>query len=255
MTEPGENRNLDERLKILREFRDSVVRWSRTDDDMDLRAEVNQRLIAARNAVAGAGVYAKVTVTPPPMFGGVVATVDPFSNIFNDLYDFPFVQAVIDQVDRAIGVYELLRQGSNLTAPLPREAIDIESAVERALRPAFRRSQPKSEREVQDAVETILNSLGIRFTREQESAPVGGKSFYPDFVVADLELAIEVKFTRQGHGAAEIQEEIAADISAYGTRWRRLLVIVYDIAEIADPYGFRRENAMHFGVSVVVVKH
>ncbi len=243
---------------ILRAFRDSVMRWARreVEDAIELRAEINHRLVAARNAVAEAGVYATVTATPPPIAGGYVRrNLDPFANIFSDLYDFPFVKTVIDQVDRAIGVYELLRQGSNLTVLLPKEAIDIESAVERALRPTFRRAPPESEREIQDAVETILNSLGIRFTREQDSAPVGGRSFYPDFVIGDLDLAIEVKFTRRGHGTAEIQEEIASDTSAYRTRWRRLIVIVYDIAEIADPYAFRRENAKHFGVSVIVVKH
>ena len=258
VTEPTKDRDIGERLEILRAFRDSVMRWARgdTEDAMELRTEINQRLVAARNAVAEAGVYSTVAATPPPTFGGYVErNLDPFVNIFSELYDSPFPQEVVDQVDRAIGVYELLRQGSNLTVLVSKEAIDIEGAVERSLRPAFGRAQPESERDVQDVVEIILNSLAIRFTREQESASVGGKSFRPDFVVADLDLAIEVKFTRPGHGTSKIQEEIAADISGYRTRWTRLLIIVYDIAEIADPYAFRRENARHFGVSVVVVKH
>jgi len=258
MANQAQSRDLEERLRILRKFRESLVRWSGADSDPngELRADINQGLIAARNAVAEAGIYGTVTATPPPLFGGVVArNLDPFLNIFAEIYDYPFSQAVLDQVDRAIGVYELLKQGSTLTAPFPREAIDIEAALERSLRPAFRRAQPSSERDVQDAVETILNALGIRHTREQESAPVGPKAFTPDFVVGDLDLAIEVKLAKPKHGAREIQEEITADIAAYKTRWQRLLVVVYDLGEIVDPYGFRRENVKHFGVSVVVVKH
>ena len=84
---------------------------------------------------------------------------------------------------------------------------------------------------------------------------MGGKAFCPDFVVEDLDLAIEVKLAKHGHNAAKIQEEITADMAAYRTRWQRMLVIIYDLGEISDPYGFRRENAKHFGVSVMVVKH
>lgn len=54
---------------------------------------------------------------------------------------------------------------------------------------------------------------------------------------------------------AQIQEEISADITGYRTRWKRLLVVIYDNGCIKDPYRLRSENQRLFGVSVVVVKH
>jgi hypothetical protein len=138
---------------------------------------------------------------------------------------------------------------------LRNNSIDIEAAIERALRPTFHSNPPSSEREVQDAVETILNALGIIFVREKEVAPVGPRAFHPDFTVPDIELAIEVKLATVTHSASAIQEEIAADISAYRTKWRHLLFVIYDNGVITDPYQMRRENMQHFGVNVVIVKH
>jgi len=84
---------------------------------------------------------------------------------------------------------------------------------------------------------------------------VGAKGFRPDFIVERLELALEVKLAKPGHDAAMIQEEIAADISAYRTKWKQLLFVIYDIGVIADPYRIRQSNIALFGVSVVVIKH
>jgi hypothetical protein len=258
MPEPRDTTDIDERLQVLTEFRQALASWGKVEhqETAELRSKINELLIAARNAVVEAGAYGTVTAAPPPMLGGVVArNLDPFDNLFTGIYGMSFVGAVLDQVDRAIGVYRVLLTGSKLTDPSPKEAIDIESAIERALRPHFRRGSPTSEEDVQDAVETILAAIGVSASRGRESVAVGGKGFIPDFVASDLDLAIEVKLAKTGHGVARIQEEITADIAAYGTRWRRLLVIVYDLGEIDDPYAFRRDNAKHFGASVVVVKH
>ena len=70
-----------------------------------------------------------------------------------------------------------------------------------------------------------------------------------------LDLAIEVKLAKPGHGAAEIQEEITADIAAYRTKWRHVMVVIYDRGVIVDPYQLRTSNLKLFGVSVVVVRH
>jgi len=43
-------------------------------------------------------------------------------------------------------------------------------------------------------------------------------------------------------------------VSAYKTRWARLLFVIYDLGVITDPHQVRQDNARHFGVSVVIVK-
>jgi hypothetical protein len=95
----------------------------------------------------------------------------------------------------------------------------------------------------------------VAFTREQDTAPVGARAFKPDFVIEELDLAIEVKLAKPGHSESKIQEELAADIAAYRTRWRHIIFVVYDLGVIADPDRMRRENMRHFGVSVLIIKH
>jgi hypothetical protein len=197
-----------------------------------------------------------MTLSPPPAVGGLIARgIDPFTMIFENWYGKSLIPDITDMVEQAIGVYNHLKAETGLVQLRAPEAIDIESAIERALRPSFRDLPPSSEREVQDAVENILNALGIEYVREREAAPVGPRAFYPDFTVRNLELAIEVKLATASHGASAIQEELAADISAYRTKWKHLLVVIYDSGVIVDPYQMRRENMKHFGVSVVIVKH
>jgi len=173
------------------------------------------------------------------MFGGELEVTD-------------FVQNMVEQ---AIGVYEHQAAGGEIIRPISKGTIEIVDAIQRALRPYFRLGPPDNERMVQDAIENILNAVGVEFTREMETAPGGAKSFRPDFVVQGEDLAIEVKLSKQGHGAKEIEEELAADITGYRTRWKLLLAVIYDLSEIADPHQFRQAHMKHYGVTVEIIKH
>ena len=175
-------------------------------------------------------------------------------NIFNwNGHYYEFIGEVPDHIDRAIGAYEAMLDG-NLEIN-SRQVIDIENAIERALRPCFRSSAPENEKVVQDAVETILRTLGVEFLREKESVTTGAKSSTPDFTIESEELAIEVKYSRDSRKIAILQEEMNADVAAYRVKWRRVLFIVYDNGLITDPHAFKLDNIRLFGVSVVVVKH
>jgi hypothetical protein len=87
---------------------------------------------------------------------------------------------------------------------------DVETAIERSLRLAFKGGPPATEKAVQDVVEVILSSLGVEFTREQETAPVGPRAFRPDFALTPMDLALEVKFTNDKHSSSKAQDEISA---------------------------------------------
>lgn len=103
--------------------------------------------------------------------------------------------------------------------------------------------------------ENILNTLGVVFVRDKEVAPTGPKASRPDFTVEAMDLAIEVKLAKEGHGTSSIQEEINADITAYKTKWKRLMFVIYDLGMIDNPQQMIRENQRLFGVSVLVIKH
>lgn len=164
-------------------------------------------------------------------------------------------QRLADAVRQALGWYEGVASGAPVVAPSSPASFDIEGAIVRALRPAFQSGPPSREKEVQDAVEVILRSIAVEYTREKESAPVGARGFVPDFVVPTDDLALEVKLATEKHPVGRVQEEIAADVSAYSTKWKRLLFIVYDLGVITDPDRMREDNMRKFGVTVLIIKH
>jgi len=260
---------LQARIDLLQEFRNTIVEWnaaiqsmmgtsSRYASQQDaadaeelLRQWLNRNLVAAKRAASEAGVHGSVIIQRM----GTSVSVDPFDNMFESPVGTSLVPVLCDMIDRAIGVYEHMLKDTGLVSLLPAEAFDVETAIERALRVAFKHGPPKNEKDVQDQIEVILKSVGVPFTREQETAPVGPRAFRPDFASNELELALEVKFTNDKHTASDAQEEIAADIAAFRTKWKRLLVVIYDMGAITDPAGFREANMKHFGVSVLIVKH
>ena len=247
---------VDARIALLTEYRTSLGRWFHGEHGEATRAYLNRNLIAVRQAVIDAGAARRMTISPPMAVGGLVAqAIDPFENLFISFWGMSVIPAALDSIDQALGVYEHIQKETGLVRLQPREAIDIESAIERALRPAFRHGPPVKEAGVQDAVEDILIALGVDSVRDKEVVQVGAKAFKPDFTVPDLELAIEVKLASPTHPPARIQEELSADTSAYLTRWRRVLFVIYDLGVITDPVRFRRENQRKLGVSVLVVKH
>ncbi|HWA72803.1 MAG TPA: hypothetical protein VG937_10725 [Polyangiaceae bacterium] len=138
--------------------------------------------------------------------------------------------------------------------PVPDPCDAVFDAIARSLRPAFD-APPSSEKEVQREVEKILRVLNVLFHREKERAPLGATAFIPDFTVPELDLALEVKIARPGHGEASIQRELAQDAAGYGTQWAQVIVVVYDCGGvIRDPERMKEANEQ-LGLRLLVVKH
>jgi REase_DpnII-MboI len=251
---------IDARIELLREFREYAYRWYQgkfePEGQAELRTRINKTLIPARMAVVEAGAMKLMTIGPPPAIGGVVPqNLDPFQNFFANFYGISLIGTVIDAVDQAIGVYEQALGNSDLVNLESKDALDIETAIERALRPSFRRQPPTNETEVQDAIEDILNAVGVDFIRDKEVAPVGQRASRPDLTIEAMSLAIEFKLAKENHGASDIQQEMNADITVYKTKWNRLMFVIYDVGVVADPRRMIRENQRLFGISVLVIKH
>ncbi len=251
--------DVEERIALLTQARTLLSEWHsghRDDKDRsDLRTKINRLMQPCKQAVLETGVGTEVVFKAPWAAGGGRELVDLFGDPFVDLMGLSVIPKLIDQIDQAIGVYESVLANPGLIRLRPTSGLDIEAAIERALRPSFGDAPPKNEREVQDELEVILQSIGVDYTRDQEVAPVGPKAFRPDFSISDQSLALEVKLATPTHDEKEIQEELSADIAAYSTKWKHLLAVIYDLGVISNPYRLRQENMKHFGVTVVVVKH
>ena len=120
--------------------------------------------------------------------------------------------------------------------------------------------EPRTERDVQNAVEQLLVgrglSRGVDYEREKGRVKVSIKETVPDFIVRRLSLAVEVKLSRDKNASRAIVDEINADIQAYGKAYAAMIFLVYDLGSIQDEGEFKQglvssENNIH----VVVVKH
>lgn len=117
---------------------------------------------------------------------------------------------------------------------------------------------PTKEVEVQNAIELLLigrnMTKGIDYDRETGKIEFSDKEYIPDFILPKMNLSVEVKLLRPGKKSSII-DEINADITAYSTKYERLLFVVYDLGAIRDEAEFRRdiENA-GANIKVVIVK-
>lgn len=119
-------------------------------------------------------------------------------------------------------------------------------------------SAPTKEVEVQNAIESLLigrnMTKGIDYDRETGKIEFSGKEYIPDFILPKMNLSVEVKLLRPGKKSSII-DEINADITAYSTKYERLLFVVYDLGVIRDEAEFRRdiENA-GANIKVAIIK-
>ena len=120
-------------------------------------------------------------------------------------------------------------------------------------------SLPEKEKEVQDNIERLLIGKGlikgIDYDRETGKFEFSGKEFIPDFIMPKINLCIEVKLLKDNK-RSRIIDEINADITAYSTKYERVMFVVYDLGVIRDENEFRRdiENSGE-NIKVLIVKH
>jgi hypothetical protein len=125
--------------------------------------------------------------------------------------------------------------------------------IELNLRPAIY-DDPKHEREVQNALETIFRARGLDFRREQETVPYSTKRYIPDFTFDRLALAVEIKLCKDKDREKPMIDEINADIVGYAGRYDRCIFVVYDLGFIRDEARFSEDIEKNPNVHVLIVK-
>lgn len=113
---------------------------------------------------------------------------------------------------------------------------------------------PRSEKEVQTEVRKLLVARDYIVHKEKHSIPHSAKYVVPDFVIEELNAALEVKFTDSKPKRQAVIDEISADIQSYLTKFRNILFVIYDIGTIRDALEFRRGLEVE-NVKVIIVKH
>ena len=153
----------------------------------------------------------------------------------------------INSVDDIIDVYkDKIEVESNA-------AIKLLNAVSKFRR--YIHEQPKNEKEIQDNFERLLIGTDFKYSREKERFEYSSKSYIPDFVLNDLNMAIEIKFCNSSGKERELVDEINADILAYNTKYKNSMFIIYDIGQIRNEEQFKSPFTAHENIFVVIVKH
>jgi hypothetical protein len=121
------------------------------------------------------------------------------------------------------------------------------------LRPAIY-DDPKHEREVQNALETIFRARTLDFRREQETVPYSTKRYIPDFTFDRIGLAVEVKLCKDKDREKEMIDEINGDIIGYRGKYDRCVFVVYDLGVIRDVAKFSGDIEANPNVHVLIIK-
>lgn len=117
--------------------------------------------------------------------------------------------------------------------------------------------KPEKEFDIHDAIEQLFAGTNYegKFTRDAESIPTSGRSYKkPDFVIDELNLALEVKFCHSKQKSKDIVEEMNADIRPYNKKYQNIIFLVYDLGFILDEDEFVRDFHTIPKVHVVIVK-
>lgn len=134
----------------------------------------------------------------------------------------------------------------------PSQVLQLLDLLEHKLRLAFR-DAPTSELEVQEKLEVLLHGFGLPFSREAETIEFGGKLYKPDFVIPQLQMALEVKFSNRPSRPKELPAEISDDARAYRTKFPNLLFVIYDCGMIRDARAL--VDSYSDCARVIIVKH
>jgi len=100
-----------EEITLLQNFKDELLEWDQCRDPgrlAALRTNLNQNKYRVRQIVIEAGCFVTVTISPPPITGGLIMrNVDMFQHMFDGIYNMSLVPRITDMLDQAIGVLKL----------------------------------------------------------------------------------------------------------------------------------------------------
>ncbi|MCB0965935.1 MAG: hypothetical protein KDB37_03790 [Ilumatobacter sp.] len=147
----------------------------------------------------------------------------------------------------------------NRVHPKSERITELADFLQANLRRAVLR-RPERESDVQDTVEQLLIGRGLAkgldYDREVGRVKTSVKEVIPDFVLLQINTAVEVKLIKETTRLAAVVDEINADIRAYGQQYKATVFVIYDLAgQIRDEFEFRRDLEAVDGIRVVIVKN
>ena len=163
----------DELIKNLEKYKNLLLAWDQGrisgNAKQEARSWINQKTPVIRKLVWQAGCGKRMTVSPPPMVGGmIIRNVDPFSCLFDGPYGLNMIRIACDMIDETIGV--IMSEG------LPSEKeIESETLGSKSTKPTNKKVflVHGQDNEVKQTVARFLEKLGLEVIILHEQVNAG----------------------------------------------------------------------------------
>lgn len=196
-----------EKIQILKHFRENVQRLQEQKAKSDTREQIAQATPIVLKIMSETKTLKKITISPPPMIGGPVVTVNPIENLYHVPYRMEYdVRGVaLDMLDATIGVLQLEDDGE----PMAKQQSDAWSIMHPEI---VKVSKQRFDAGLYaDAVEAAFKEINSRVKEmyQQKSGNIkdGSELMFSAFAYAHKELhAIEAN--------AELTAQMEADYKA-----------------------------------------
>lgn len=232
--------------QLIHTLRDSGF-WTRDDFEQQV-VMTRSALGLIGGAVSDEGFLTWVYSAGDAITAGIPADAPPVPGPVTTLTAPPAPQLAV----ASGSVPGFVRPGTTRLAPPTHERLlSILRRVPASLKPlvgerrvAQTSLQMKSEYDLQDAVELALRLVYDDVRPEERAPSFAGASSTPDFVLPDVQTAIEVKVTYPGRKNSHVSKEIIHDTETYLKHpdVHRLVFVVYDLANtVTNPPGFERD--------------
>jgi hypothetical protein len=159
--------------------------------------------------------------------------------------------AAIDDINRSNDIDEVYKDKKEDDSNLLIKLLNI---IENKFR-IFFHEEPQKEKDVQDNFERLLAACDFSYTREKDHVMYSSKTYIPDFVLGEMNMALEIKICNKDNKDKIIITEINDDIVAYKTKYKNIMFVIYDIGKIRDTELFKSSFKAHTNVIVVIIKH
>jgi hypothetical protein len=115
------------------------------------------------------------------------------------------------------------------------------------------RTDPSTEREIQDKYEDLLTGSEIEYSREFPHIEYSSKQYIPDFSFSEFDLVVELKLCKSD--AKKLIGQLNDDILAYKTKFNNIIFIIYDLGQIRDIDSFKSSFEKQENVFIQIIKH
>jgi hypothetical protein len=157
--------DVNEKITRLEEYKNGLIKYGKTRDAA-VRGWLNQNADVVRSEIVKAGCFATLTVSPPPISGGLLySNIDPFNYMFDPPYGRTLFPYITDMIDKTIGA---------LRNPIASNAIGKSSSSHKRVEPGYAfiamaiDNEDHQLADVLEAIKTSAANCNIRAERVDE---------------------------------------------------------------------------------------